>query len=272
MNRILAGVTLYAELGMDHRAQVAADLLSRWQVYHKAAPCFDLLLIDNAVRHSLLRQAIDNFPRTEPRTQIAHNPENVGWAKGRNQMITVFMQGEWNNLVMMDQDMWIEEEDWLARIDELIDLEPNLHGYTLTVEKHDISETITLTDSGTSAYTMREYLGGINVIDRKVVELTGGYEIKELSPIWGYSDCLLGRRLIGSGLLDYVGRRYVDPIRVNTEHRNSTHLETYSTDLHNRLVGEYCGNFGRLAAQALAGTNLYSDYHVDIPNEINFTE
>jgi hypothetical protein len=261
VSRILLGVTAWCpnQLERHQRATDASEWLAQMRgLREKSRESFDFVIIDNGAEHPLLRQAIGAWER-EPQTLIERPRPQLGWAGGRNRIIEIFMDGRWDRLVLIDQDMFVAADDWIEKIARLTETDPGLLAYMMCVnERHVRGEAVL--PSGTRAIIMKEFLGGINILSRDAIEKVGGYDTRSFPEHWGWHDILYGRALRAAGLLEYAAGNFVDPVRVPTVHRNSSLVEPSSIAYHNRLMAEYSPVFFRREAEVARGQGIYNEY------------
>lgn len=259
--RILLGVTAWCPDGLEwqQRAQGVADWFAHLgRLKERSREPFDVVIIDNGAEHPLLQQVIGDWKR-EARNLIESPRPQLGWAGGRNRIIEIFMEGRWDRLVLIDQDMFVHADDWMGKIARLIETDPLLLAYMMWVTPHD-SRGEVLLESGTRATIMKEYYGGINILSREAIHRVGGYDTRSFPEHWGWHDCLYGRALRAAGLLDYAAGQFIDPIRAPTEHRNATPHEPSSMAYHERVIARYGRVFLRREAEIAGGKGIYSEY------------
>lgn len=204
----------------------------------------DILIVDNSSNHP---DTISNLAIWEqrPNVNVHRFKTNYGWS-GRNFMIEYFMNHpEYEILVMMDQDIWIQDNDIGNRIIDLKLTDNDLHAYMLLVFDTDNQGEHTL-PSGKKATIAREMLGGVHIIDRVVPQVIGGYACKSFGYNgWGgWLDVLYPRQLKYSGLLSYVNGLYLDPIRPSKiSHHDPPILDTEVAKERSYIVNTYGAKF-----------------------------
>jgi hypothetical protein len=195
------------------------------------------------------------------------NEENWGWAVARNQLITQFMQGDWEICVLQDCDEWLSDPSWPSKVLALREKDPSLHAYMIRTQKKSVAgndikplKTIKL-PSGVEADVWQEWYGATNVFDREVINTVGGYDWESIPTLWGFHDPEIGRRLKKSGLLRPCLGYYLDPIRVEGKEGEVKSYRDDQEPMHQSVIKHYAWMFQRKEKQVSEGkAPLFFDY------------
>jgi ribosomal protein S18 acetylase RimI-like enzyme len=261
--RILVGVTLWApeqfrRLDPIRRAFAALARAS-------AGGSFDLLVVDNDSRHPETADILAGVRRSIPEVEVHRFSPQRGWGGARNHMIRRFMDGSWERLVMLDQDIILPEPVWPERILSLIDEEPELHAYLMLGVRWQHRGLLQLPRSGRWAAIGWDYLGGCHIIGREVARRIGGYNVADFPIPYGHHDAEFGLRLQAAGLLGAANGHYVDPLFVPVIHMDPTDPSSERNKY--RVSDQFTERSSQRAEQIRRGLDLYRDYRVDVPVE-----
>jgi glycosyltransferase involved in cell wall biosynthesis len=225
---------------------------------HSESVGFDLLLVDNDSNHPDILKLLQELS-SKPNISVKRFTPQLGWGSGRNYILYKFMQNTaYSKCVMLDQDIWIKSPLWINKILELEESDPELHAYMIQCLDADKLGEGTL-PSGKPYKWMREFLGGANVVDRYAVEKVGGYDMTYFPGRWAFHDVLYGRQLMYSGVLNYVGGRFIDPLYIDVRHVDPPIYDIETGKMRERMVARYGPVFARREAEVKQGINIKQD-------------
>lgn len=240
MSKLLIGTVVWCPKDQDTRADNIENHFSCLIDALHSNPDTSLLIINNEVSNervlSIIKYTISLF---SDRVSVIENYPQVGWAKGRNQCIVHFQQSDiYSNLALTDCDQTFIDSSWTNKILELNKIAPELHVYMIRPDKYQINKTVKLS-SGIIVDLYEEWLGTTNVLDHYAVSKIGGYNTEVFPIPWGFSDPEIGRRYRYSGLLESTKGYFVDPIRIQGEHLDSTEYNNLMNPLKKDYIKQY---------------------------------
>lgn len=190
----------------DDKVSKRLDIIKRHLEYFKNYNGeWDLYIVNNC---NYLHNEINNTVQENPNTKItiSNFSNNPGWCYARNKAITKMIDEEYDLIIMMDCDIWLNNFNWIINSQKLsqtlpafmirVDEEQYRTGKRKVGRKNIEEFDIWLYD---------EWIGNINVLTKQTIEKVGGYDNKLFPQPWGLHDCEYGRRLLKSGLLNITG-------------------------------------------------------------------
>ncbi len=257
-SRLVLGITCWCPEDRHERARVAAEcvqaLLDQATATHTAD--IEVIIADNDVRHPQLSQVLEAAQARRGVRVLRLVPQR-GWAGARNAIITCFLEGEADRLVLCDDDIRVEGE-WLGEVGELVQSDPELQAYLLMSQMQEFRGVLQLS-SGRLAWIAREFHGGIHVFGRRPLAVLGGYNTTDFPQAWGFHDCEYGLRLQAARLLEATQGRYVDPIMHPVTELGQVDRSTGS-EAQREIIDRYLPVYARRELEVQLGRGLYHPY------------
>jgi len=128
-------------------------------------------------------------------------PENKGWNWARNLGFKKAWDDNYDLLILMDCDIWVEDLDWVEKSQEAAKVQD-----VFMVRFEELQYKVGEKEiEGIKFDLYDEGIGSINVVTRKAIEKVGGLDTKVFDNRWGFSDCHMFRRYLKAGFFKKSG-------------------------------------------------------------------
>jgi glycosyltransferase involved in cell wall biosynthesis len=254
----MLGITCWCPEDRHERARVAAECVQALldQAATVRTADVDVIVADNDVRHPLLRRVLETA-EARMGTRVLRLAPQRGWAGARNAIISRFLEGDSDRLVLCDDDIRVEG-DWLSEVGELVHSDPDLQAYLLMSQMQEFRGVFQLS-SGRLAWIAREFHGGIHVLGRQPLMVLGGYNTTDFPHAWGFHDCEYGLRLRAAGLLEATQGCYVDPIMHPVVELGQLD-RSMGSEAQREIIDRYLPVYARRELEVQLGRGLYHPY------------
>ena len=190
---------------------------------------------------------------------VARTTDNKGWCWARNNGIKTALEGDYDLLILMDCDIWVEKLDWILKAQDAAKIQPAF--------MCRMFEAKCMKGGARSVFNYKwemydEWLGCINVLTRKAMETCGGYDNVTFPQEWGYHDCEYGRRLLKAGFFKLTGEYpSLSGLRVIEEHDRE--YDTSMQSMKDTYGQKYSGTFWAEHTKGMSGEKpLFFDYNI----------
>ncbi len=209
---------------------------------------------------TVVGEALDSLIKSGHSGEYYESNSNKGWAWARNRAIKKTIDEEYDLLIMMDGDIWVEDNEWIVKAQKASEAHPV---FMCRMLEPQFRKGGKMKFMGQHWDVYDEWLGCINVARRHVLKTVGGYNHVDLPQEWGFHDCEWGRRLGKAGYLKPFNGLYPSLANLGVIEEQEKEYDEYLQKLKDDCLKKYTAKFWSMHQEILAGTRpVFFDYNI----------